>query len=67
MEAVHTIPYGSTASRGVASLILWYLAFRYRVGGSGDVPPDAPKPAMIPSAIVRAPSTSRVTITSYSR
>jgi cytochrome c oxidase subunit 2 len=49
---------------GIASFMLWYLAFRYKAGSPEDIPPDAPRPGFIPSAILRTPSWSKLILIS---
>ncbi len=51
---------GALLLGGVASFILWFLAFRYKARSPEDVPPDAPRPGLIPSALLRTPSWSKL-------
>jgi cytochrome c oxidase subunit 2 len=55
---------GALLLGGVASFILWYLAFRYKARSPEDVPPDAPRPGLIPSALLRTPSWSKLMLVS---
>ena len=55
---------GALLLGGVASFILWFLAFRYKARSPEDVPPDAPRPGLIPSALLRTPSWSKLMLIS---
>lgn len=55
---------GAILLGGIASLILGYLALKYRARSPSDIPPDAPKPGFIPSALIRTPSWSKLLLVS---